>query len=232
MYNIALNCDLGEWPGKEGLQRDEAIMPLIQYANIACGYHAGNEDRMKQTSILAVKHGVRIGAHPSFDDRENFGRITQYLTYQDLYTLVFDQVQSLLSIVKSLGSNLFHVKPHGALYNMAVKDLEMAEVIVQSVKDIDGGLKIMALPNSALEIAAVRAGVGFLREGFADRRYESDGTLVPRNQPHALIDSIPDLKDHLNWLVQHIPFETICVHSDGKHAIEFLNAIHELKQHE
>jgi UPF0271 protein len=232
MYNLALNCDLGEWPGKEGLQRDEAIMPLIQYANIACGYHAGDEERMRQTCLLAIKHGVKIGAHPSFNDRENFGRLPHYLTNQELYSLVLNQVQTLQGIVKTIGGKLHHVKPHGALYNMSVKDVEMAAVIVQAVKDVDDGLMIMALPNSALAIATEQAGVGFLREGFADRRYESDGTLVSRNQPHALIESISELNDHLNWVAQHMQIDTLCIHSDGKLAIEFLYAIHEMKQHE
>ncbi|RBL91707.1 5-oxoprolinase subunit PxpA [Chitinophaga flava] len=233
MNYIDLNCDMGE-----GLDNDAAIMPFISSANIACGYHAGNADTMKKTVLLATEHKVAIGAHPGFADRENFGRREQQLTDAALYDLVCTQIHALQMICRAHGVPLHHVKPHGALYNMAARIPAMAQIIAKAVKDVDNRLCLFGLSNSLLISAAAAAGLKTASEVFADRTYQDDGSLTARSQPGAMIENETlAVKQVLQMVTRQevtaqsgkiVPLkaETICIHGDGAHALEYARAIH------
>jgi UPF0271 protein len=233
MAYIDLNCDMGE-----GLDTDAAIMPFISSANIACGYHAGSYDTMQRTAALAVQHNVAIGAHPGFADRQNFGRTEQHLSDSALYDLVSRQIFALREVCRSLHTSLVHVKPHGALYNMAAKTPAMARVIAQAVYDADKQLCLFGLSNSWLITAAREAGLKTASEVFADRTYQDNGLLTPRTQPNALIDTEEKaIQQVLQMATQQkvttvngqtisLTAETVCLHGDGPHAVTFARAIH------
>jgi UPF0271 protein len=233
MAYIDLNCDMGE-----GLDTDGAIMPYISSANIACGYHAGNRDTMQHTATLALQHKVAIGAHPGFADRENFGRTAQHLSDNALYDLVTTQVYALQVICRSLHTQLVHVKPHGALYNMAACNAGMAHIIAKAVYDVDKNLCLFGLSNSRLITAARAAGLKTASEVFADRTYQDDGSLTPRSQANALIDSEEQAIQQVLQMVtlqkvttvngHTVPLtaDTICIHGDGPHAVAFARAVH------
>ena len=228
-----INCDMGE-----GIGNDELIIPFINSVNIACGYHAGDEDTMKKTVELALKNNIKIGAHPSYMDRENFGRTDFHLPSQQLYDLVTTQVFLLDKIVKTAGACLHHVKPHGALYNMSAKDVSLATVIAKAVKDFDSNLILVGLSGSDSINEAKKIGLKTASEVFADRTYQNDGTLTPRSQSHALIEEVDNAVKQVLQMIKKgmvtttsgktIPIiaETICIHGDGKHAVEFAKAIH------
>jgi UPF0271 protein len=179
---VDLNADVGE-----GCGQDAALMPLISSANIACGAHAGDEESMREAVALALEHGVAIGAHPSFPDRENFGRREMQLGARELHECIVAQIESLASVAHKQGTRLRHVKPHGALYNMAARDQQMAETVVTAIRSIDPALMLFGLAGSALLTAAVRLGLRGISETFADRGYRPDGSLVPRTQPGSVI---------------------------------------------
>ena len=229
-----INCDMGEGTGN-----DEALMPLIDSANIACGYHAGDEDSMKRTVELAMKYKVSIGAHPSFLDKENFGRTDIRLPMNEVYELVTKQIQLLREITKMAGTTLHHVKPHGALYNMAARAKPIAAVIALAIKDVDEKLKLYGLSGSHLIKEAQNLGVKTVSEVFADRTYQDDGRLTPRSNPGALINDTDKVVQQVLQMIKEgtvttvsgktIPIlaETICIHGDGEHAVEFAKAIHD-----
>lgn len=231
---IDLNCDMGE-----GIGNEAALLPYISSASIACGYHAGDEATMKATVDLCVAHNVAIGAHPSFPDRANFGRINMTLPSAEIKQLVATQILALDTIVKNAGVHLQHVKPHGALYNMAAKDLEMATAIVAAIQEIDPQLILFGLPASCLEVAAKTANIPFVGEGFADRTYQADGSLTPRSQPDAMVENetlaLAQALEMVERKLVHtpdgleVPLEvgTICLHGDGGHALAFAKAIRE-----
>lgn len=233
MNYIDLNCDMGE-----GLDNDAAIMPFISSANIACGYHAGNADIMKKTVLLAMEHSVAIGAHPGFADPENFGRREQQLTDAALYDLVTTQIYALQTVCRAYGAPLYHIKPHGALYNMAARTPAMAKIIAKAVKDVDPRLRLFGLSNSLLISEAAAVGLKTVSEVFADRTYQDDGSLTARSQPGAMIESETLAVDQVLQMVTQqavtaqsgkiIPLkaETICLHGDGAHALEYARAIH------
>ncbi len=233
MHTIDLNCDMGE-----GVGNDEAIMPYISSANIACGYHAGDVETISKTLLLAKKFGVNIGAHPSFPDRENFGRIEMQLPLQKVYELVLLQIQFLLESANAIQTKLHHVKPHGALYNMAAKDAELAKTIAQAVHDAGESLILFGLSGSHLISQAKAMGIKTASEVFADRTYRDDGTLTPRSQPNALIENAEHAVQQALQMIKQgtvttvsgkiIPIvaETICIHGDGEHAVEFAKVIH------
>lgn len=240
MHRIDLNCDLGE-----GMDNDALIMPYISSANIACGYHAGDADTMKRTVELALRHGVAIGAHPSFNDRAHFGRIEMELEETALYDLLLDQLRVLGKITREHGAALHHVKPHGALYNMAARNEEMANVIAKAVSDFDQKLVLYGLSGSALLRAGEKYGLSTASEVFADRSYLDDGSLTPRSMAGAMLEKESDAVQQVLDMVlrgntralsgELIPINagTICIHGDGAHAVEFAKAIHEsLKQHD
>jgi 5-oxoprolinase (ATP-hydrolysing) subunit A len=233
-----LNCDMGE-----GMGRDEAIMPFITSANISCGFHAGNGDTIRQTIDLALKHNVYIGAHPSFRDRDNFGRTEMHLDRDKLYAIVLEQLIKLDLIAKEKGAALRHVKPHGALYNMAARDAKMAATIAQVVQDFNDQLIVYGLCNSFLIKEARALGLTTANEVFADRTYQDDGSLTSRSQINAVIDNAEQCIQQVMQMVNEgivtttsgktIPViaDTICIHSDGKNAVSFARNIHEvLKQ--
>lgn len=213
---MTLNCDLGE-----GIGNDAALMPYIDEANIACGFHAGDAFTMRETVALCIRHGVKIGAHPSYLDRENFGRKEIELSPEEIYLLVKKQIEILNQIVKTAGGKLNHVKPHGALYNTSAKNEVVAKAIAKAVKDVNGDLILFGLKGSLSIEVALAIGLKTAEEAFADRRYESDGSLTPRSQPGACFTEIQDVLDQ----VEKIKADTWCIHGDGPHALEFAKAL-------
>ena len=234
MHTIDLNCDMGE-----GLKTDAQLMPYISSANIACGYHAGDETIMKQTISLAIQHNVAIGAHPGFADIANFGRIEMQLPLNEVYQLITEQVLLLQNIAASLGTKLNHVKPHGALYNMSARDPLLANTIAKAVYKIDPQLVLFGLSGSHSITEAKKAGLVTASEVFADRTYTDTGSLTPRTQPNALIVSgDAALLQVVKMIAQKIVTsvsgkevaiiaETVCIHGDGRYATEFAKAINE-----
>jgi UPF0271 protein len=182
--SIDLNADVGE-----GCGQDAALIPLISSANIAFGFHAGDVDSMREAVVLARAHGVAIGAHPSFPDREHFGRREMVLTPADLHECIAGQVQTLAAMAASEGTTLRHVKPHGALYNLAARDEDLAEAVARAVLSVDPALLLFGLAGSLLLTAGARAGLRCISEVFADRAYLPDGSLLPRDRPGSVIHS-------------------------------------------
>ena len=231
---IDLNCDMGE-----GCDTDALIMPYISSANIACGVHAGDVQSMHRTIKLAMENQVALGAHPSYPDREGFGRKAMNLSSNDIFNLVKEQIITINTIVEFLGGKLHHVKPHGALYNRAAKDYDVALAIAKAVVAINPDLILYGLPNSASEKAALDQQLKFYAEVFADRTYTDEGMLTPRSETNAMIDSTKDLLDQVLRMIndglvistagKSIPIKanTICIHGDGKHAVEFAKTINE-----
>ncbi len=213
---MQINCDLGE-----GIGNDAVLMPYIDEANIACGFHAGDAFTMRETVALCIRHGVKMGAHPSYLDRENFGRKEIELSPEEIYLLVKKQIEILNQIVKTAGGTLNHVKPHGALYNTSAKNAEVARAIAKAVKDIDPSLILFGLKGSLSIEVAQTMGLKTADEAFADRRYESDGSLTPRSQPGACFTEIQDVLDQ----VEKIKADTWCIHGDGPYALEFAKAL-------
>lgn len=225
---IDFNCDMGEGIGNENI-----IMPFLQSANITCGLHAGNANDITDTILLCIKHGVNIGAHPSFDDRENFGRKEIQLSLPELYDLIIRQLQWLDNIVQNAGSSIKHVKPHGALYNMSAKDEEYAKCIAAAISDFNADLILYGLSGSISITAATNAGLQTRNEVFADRTYTNFGQLTPRSQPNACILTVDDLKKQLLQIVNqksvtstdgtiiNMKADTICMHGDGENAVAF-----------
>lgn len=232
---IDFNCDLGENSGN-----DELIMPYISSANIACGYHAGDEATMKRTMELCVQYNVAAGAHPSYPDKENFGRTNMQLPANEIYSLVLTQIKMLATIAKHYNVRLQHVKPHGALYNMAAKDSVIAEAIAKAIKEYDEQLWYFGLPNSAMQTAAENYQLKFAAEAFADRTYQPDGTLTPRIQAGALIQEESKAIAQVKQLVKSktvncisgetilLNAATICIHGDGTHAVAFAKTLHQM----
>jgi UPF0271 protein len=239
MGSIDLNCDLGE-----GFENDGEIMPFISSANIACGAHAGDHDTMKRTIELAMQHGVKVGAHPGFADKINFGRIELPVTDEDVYDLVTDQILLLQRIASDVHCKVQHVKPHGALYNMAARDKPLATAIARAIKDINPDMILYGLSGSFLISEGKSMGLNTASEVFADRTYDDTGNLTPRSKPGALIISDEEAITQVLKLVNeqmvtsvtgnNIPVraETVCLHGDGAHAVSFAQKFFSmLKQH-
>ena len=234
MATIDINCDMGE-----GFGNDELIMPFISSANIACGYHAGDEKTIWQTMELAMKHKVSVGAHISFLDKENFGRKEIKLLPGDIYELVTQQLLLFNEIADSAEAGMHHVKPHGALYNISAKDAVIAKAIASAVKDFDHQLLLFGLSGSYSISEATAIGLKTASEAFADRTYDDNGILTPRSQPHALIEDAAKAAEQVFQMIKHgtvttlsgkiIPVvaETVCIHGDGKQAAIFARTIYE-----
>jgi 5-oxoprolinase (ATP-hydrolysing) subunit A len=234
MATIDINCDMGEGAG-----HDELIMPFISSANIAGGYHAGDEKTIWQTIKLARKYKVSVGVHPSFFDRENFGRREINLSPGDVYELVIQQLLLFNEIATTAEVSMHHVKPHGALYNMSAKDASMAKAIARAVRDFDPHLVLFGLSNSHSIREAKMIGLKTASEVFADRTYNEDGSLTPRSQPGALMEDAGKAVQQVLQMIKEgtvtavsgkkIPIiaETICLHGDGKQAAELAAKIHE-----
>jgi len=213
------------------------LLQLVSSANIACGWHAGDAVTMRQCVRWAIDNQVAIGAHPSFPDRANFGRSTMHLPPDEIVAGVLYQIGALAAIVRGEGGTLAHVKPHGALYNQAVKDPELAAAIVDAVRRFDPGLRFFGLAGSGMISAAERAGLKPVEEVFADRGYMPDGSLVPRSQPGALIEdeeqslvqTLSLVRDHqvraIDGSLIAVNAQTVCLHGDGAHALAFARRI-------
>ncbi|EOY5094328.1 5-oxoprolinase subunit PxpA [Citrobacter amalonaticus] len=226
--NIDLNADLGE-----GCASDGELLTLVSSANIACGFHAGDAQTMLTSVREALKNGVAIGAHPSFPDRENFGRTAMTLPVETVYAQTLYQIGALAGMARAEGGVMRHVKPHGMLYNQAAKDPQLADAIAKAVYACDPALILVGLAGSELVRAGERYGLVTRQEVFADRGYQADGSLVPRTQPGALIeDEDQSLAQTLGMVetgrVKSITGEwtsvvaqTVCIHGDGEHALAF-----------
>lgn len=233
MQIIDLNCDMGE-----GLSNDALLMPCISSANIACGYHAGDAATMQKTVALAMEHHVAIGAHPGFADKPNFGRTEMNLPLNEIFDLVTEQVWQLQQLAKQMGASLQHVKPHGALYNMSARDALLANTIAKAVFTIDRHLVLFGLSGSLSISEAEKIGLPTASEVFADRTYQTDGSLTPRSAPGALIASNEQCLQQVLEMIQQqtvtttdhktipISAQTLCLHGDGEQAVAFAQLIY------
>lgn len=222
----------------EGIGNDEALMRYITSANIACGFHAGDEDTMKKTIELCLKYNVKIGAHPSFRDRENFGRTDTLIPLPEVHSIVMEQIFLLEKIARELGATLHHVKFHGAMYNQAARAKPLAAVLSLAIKDTDMDLAVYGLSNSNIITEAKKIGLKTFNEVFADRTYTDNGSLTPRGRPNALIDSVDEAIAQVRTMTEkgyvistnkiQVPViaDTVCIHSDGKYALNFAKAIY------
>jgi 5-oxoprolinase (ATP-hydrolysing) subunit A len=214
MPAIDLNADLGE-----GAAHDAELMQLISSANVCCGAHAGSPDLIRSTLELAVKHGVSVGAHPGYADRDNFGREELDLTPQQIRNLVQYQLGGLDAIARSVGIRVRYVKPHGALYNQACQDIRIAQAFCAAV--YQWNIPIVGLPKSMLHEAAEKLKIPYISEGFADRRYRPDGSLVPRTEPNSQIEDSTIAVEQVKQLISQSSVRTICVHGDHPKAVRF-----------
>ncbi|MDY3331842.1 MAG: 5-oxoprolinase subunit PxpA [Pelistega sp.] len=242
--SIDLNCDMGESFGAWSMGHDAEIMPYIHSANIACGFHAGDPHIMRKTVAYAIKHNVNIGAHPGFNDLAGFGRRNIPITAEQAYDLVIVQVGALAAVAKSQGSKLYHVKPHGALYNMSANNEPLARAIAQAVYDVDPSLVLFTLANSKAVDIAKDIGLAVKQEVFADRTYQDDGMLTPRTQAGAMITDIDESIKQVLHMVKdgfviaqsgkQIPIQadTLCIHGDQAGALVFAQKIHTVLKQE
>jgi 5-oxoprolinase (ATP-hydrolysing) subunit A len=234
MMHIDINCDMGE-----GIGNEELLMPFISSANIACGFHAGDENEMKRVVGLCLQYDIAIGAHPSFPDKENFGRAAMNLTAEKIQQLIKKQLSILNKIVVAAGGKMHYVKPHGALYNMAAGNTLLAMSIAEAVKDFDNTLIYYGLSGSVMIDEAVESGLRPAHEVFADRTYQPDGSLTPRSEPGALITDANQVVMQVMQMINEkmvtatngdkieIQADTVCIHGDGPNAVEFAKKINE-----
>jgi 5-oxoprolinase (ATP-hydrolysing) subunit A len=232
---IDLNADVGESAGD-----DTALVPLITSANVACGGHAGDPDIMRETVALAVRHRVAVGAHPGYFDRDHFGRRPMEITNRQLVDLVLYQVGALDAIAAAEGARVVHVKPHGALYNQAEVDEDLAGALVEAVQTYPRQLRLYGRAGSAMERAARRAGLPFVPEAFADRLYRADGALAPRSQPGSVLEDLEAVAAQVRRLVQdgeveaddgthvRMAFETLCLHGDTPGAARLARGVRQV----
>ncbi|WP_110953861.1 5-oxoprolinase subunit PxpA [Anaerosinus massiliensis] len=244
MYTIDLNCDLGESFGAYTIGGDEKILPFITSANIACGFHAGDPSVMRKTVQAAIAQHVAIGAHPGLPDLNGFGRREMAISPQEAYDMMVYQVGALYGFVKAEGVRMQHVKPHGALYNMAAKKPALAEAIAEAIYKVDPELILFGLSCSAFIKAGEKIGLKTAQEVFADRTYQLDGTLTPRKMANAMITDADAAVMQVVRMVKEsrvktlpgedltIKADTVCIHGDGAHAIAFAKQIHETLERE
>lgn len=243
MFRVDINCDLGESFGRYKLGEQEEILRYVTSANIACGFHAGDPSVMRETVELAIKNNVQIGAHPGLPDLNGFGRREMNISWQEAYDLVVYQIGALQGFLMAKGMTMQHVKPHGALYNMAAVNEELADAIAKAVYDVSPDFLLYGLASSQLTAAGGKYGLQTVHEVFADRTYQADGTLTSRTMPNALITDearaiaqiIEMVKEGTVTSVQQtkVPLQahSVCVHGDGEHALQFAKrARQELEQ--
>lgn len=244
MLSVDLNCDLGESYGLFRIGNDKEVLKHITSANIACGYHAGDHNVMMETVKMARAYGVKIGVHPGFPDLHGFGRREMKMSAEEIYNLTIYQIGALAAIAKSCGTKVGHVKPHGALYNMAAKDKSIAEAVARAVADVDPTLVLFGLAGSWLVKAGEEKGLQVAQEVFADRNYQPDGSLTPRSETNAIIHD-PDLAikrvirmvregrvEAVDGTDIEIKADTICIHGDEPRALEFAVELREALQAE
>ncbi|MGM0827885.1 MAG: LamB/YcsF family protein [Bacillota bacterium] len=236
---IDLNCDLGESFGTYTIGQDEEMMKFVSSVNVACGFHAGDPLVMKQTVTNALSHNLKIGAHPGLPDLQGFGRRMIQVTPEEAYALVQYQIGALLAFIKAQGGKLSHVKPHGALYNMAAKDSDLAASIAKAVYDVDPGLTLFGLSQSELTKAGEESGLHVAHEVFADRTYQSDGSLTPRSLPNAVLHDENEVEKQVLRMVEKqevvstdgkvlsIKADTICLHGDNTAALNLAKRLYE-----
>jgi len=234
---ININCDLGEKSKLHSNESDPELLKIVNSANIACGYHAGDEDTMNEVIKISKNNGVSIGAHPSFKDPENFGRERMNLSNNEIRKLIIDQYEILENIAIKHGENVTHIKPHGALNNMACEDIELATTLAKTINEISKELIYLVPTGSKMEEAAKKLNMKIACEIFADRNYEDDGNLVSRKKPHALITNPDEAKKHVVTMVKNqalnchsgkqIPCEidSICIHGDNLNALNTAKSI-------
>ncbi|WP_299122551.1 5-oxoprolinase subunit PxpA [uncultured Winogradskyella sp.] len=240
IFQIDINADVGE-----GINNESAIMPYLSSCNIACGGHAGDLETMTKVVQLAKQHNVKVGAHPSFPDKKNFGRLDMKISAADLYSSLKQQIRMLQNVLYIQKSQLHHIKPHGALYNIAAKDEKIATVIVEVMKSIALPLKLYAPYNSIIAELAHNENIEVTFEAFADRNYNDDLSLVSRKNANALLTENDDILSHILNMIKHqnvitasgievpIKASTFCVHGDTKNAIEILKFLNqELPKHQ
>lgn len=232
LFSIDINADIGE-----GIGNEAELMPLLSSCNIACGGHAGNIEIMNKCVALAKKYRVKIGAHPSFPDKDNFGRQVVDMSCPALYQSIKNQIKALMRVVREQHAALHHVKPHGALYNLAAKDKTTAEVIIEVMKSIHLPLKLYVPYGSVIADVATKAKIPITFEVFADRNYNSDLSLVSRTKKNAIIKEVHTMTAHINSMIFHkkvktidggeVPIiaETICVHGDNPEAIKLIKKL-------
>lgn len=237
--SIDLNCDMGESFGPWVMGHDEQVIPWVTSVNIACGFHAGDPGTMRQTVALALKHGVKLGAHPGLPDLAGFGRRVMAVTPEQVYDMVVVQVGALAAVARTQGAALHHVKVHGALYNMAARDGALAKAIAQAVADIDRSLILYALAGSVQVQAGRDAGLTVAQEVFADRSYQDDGSLTPRQQAGAMITDADQSVQQVMQMIEQgtvtslsgktVPLsaDTLCLHGDQAGAAEFAQRLHQ-----
>jgi 5-oxoprolinase (ATP-hydrolysing) subunit A len=230
--SIDLNCDLGE-----GFGRDEEILPHVSSANIACGYHAGDPATMRKMVLLAVRHGVAIGAHPGLPDRAGFGRRVMRVTPQEVRDMILDQAGALAAFARAAGAAVTHLKPHGALYTMAARDAAIATAIAAATRDFDPACILVGLAGSELVRAGQTAGLRTASEGFADRTYQADGSLTPRDSVDALIQDPAIAAERVLKMIRQgtvtsqqgteVPLrpDTLCIHGDSAGAVDLAQTI-------
>ena len=235
--HIDLNCDMGEGEAEASAALDRELMRLVSSCSIACGGHAGSEHTMRRTAASALDAGLRIGAHPSYPDRDNFGRQSMSISGTALSAAITEQTAALKAIINELGGKLSFVKPHGALYNDMTRDAELTSLVVTTIKEFDPTLKIMGLAGSHCSAICEDLAMPFLGEAFADRRYADDGQLSPRSQDGAVITQPETAVEQILSIVEHARVESIngkwlplqaqsiCVHSDTPCALEHLTLI-------
>ncbi|KSU85311.1 5-oxoprolinase subunit PxpA [Fictibacillus enclensis] len=235
-FLVDINCDMGESFGRYKIGHDKEMMEHISSANIACGFHAGDPSIMKETVRLALNNNVAVGAHPGLPDLIGFGRRNFSLTPQEAYDYVLYQTGALHAFVQAEGGRIRHVKPHGALYNMAAVNKDLAKGIADAVYNLNPDIILFGLAGSELINAGNEAGLQTCSEVFADRTYQPDGTLTPRSQPDSLLTNDEDAVNQVIKMVKQgkvtthagdisIKAETICIHGDGEHALSFAEKI-------
>ena len=234
---ININCDLGEKSKHHSNHNDPKLLDIVNSANVACGYHAGDDQSMNQVIEISKENGVSIGAHPSFDDPENFGRKRMNLSSSEIRKLIIDQYAILQNIASKHGENVSHIKPHGALNNMACEDIDLAALLAKSINEISKDLIYLVPTGSKMEDAAKKLNMKIACEIFADRNYEDDGNLVSRKKPNALITNPEEAKKHVLSMVKNqainchsgkqIPCEidSICIHGDNENALATAKSI-------
>ncbi len=237
MKRIDLNCDLGESFGAYTIGMDEAVAPHVTSVNAACGWHGGDPMVMERTTALAKRHGAALGAHPGFPDLLGFGRREIKVSPDEVYAYVKYQIGALYAFARAQGLELQHMKAHGALYNMAGKDIRLAQALCRACRDFDSQLMILALAGSKMEEAAAEMGVPFAREFFADRAYAADGSLAPRSLPGAVIHDTDQALARVMQMIKEgtadtidggklsVRCDSVCVHGDNESAVDFVVSI-------
>ena len=236
---ININCDLGESSKLHSTKNDPLLLKIVNSANIACGYHAGDKPTMEKTIEISKKNNVSIGAHPSFNDPENFGRKRLNLSSNEITKLIIDQIDILSDIANKTEMKVTHVKPHGALNNMACEDYELAKVISESIMKVNKELIFLVPTGSQMEKAGKKLGMKIAAEIFADRNYEDDGNLISRSKNNAMITDPEIAKQHVVKMVENqalncfsgkqisCEIDSVCVHGDGENAVDTAQQIRE-----